>query len=73
MVIHTGQSVADIKVPYETDVVIIGGGIIGSSVAYWLKQRNPKGFTCTVIEQDPKYTQVCEFCCCTCSCECIHV
>ncbi|XP_014672781.1 PREDICTED: FAD-dependent oxidoreductase domain-containing protein 1-like [Priapulus caudatus] len=52
-----GQSVADIKVPYETDIVIIGGGIMGSAIAYWLKQRNPKGFTCTVVEQDPKYTQ----------------
>ncbi|KAL3870193.1 hypothetical protein ACJMK2_038274 [Sinanodonta woodiana] len=45
------------EIPLETDALIIGGGAIGSSVAFWLKQRNPKGFTVTVIERDPGYTQ----------------
>lgn len=37
----------------HTDVVIIGGGVIGSSVAYWLKTRAGKGLTVAVIEKDP--------------------
>lgn len=37
------------------DVVIIGGGIIGQSVAYWLAQRIPGGINICVIERDPSY------------------
>ena len=40
-------------VPRETDVLVVGGGAVGSSVAYWLKQRNPKGISVTVVERDP--------------------
>ena len=40
-------------IPIESDVVIVGGGIMGVSIAYWLKQRNPEGFTVTVVERDP--------------------
>ncbi|WP_334190899.1 NAD(P)/FAD-dependent oxidoreductase [Noviherbaspirillum sp.] len=36
------------------DVVIIGGGIMGSSVAYFLKQRDPS-IDVAVIEPDPTY------------------
>ena len=39
--------------PRETDVLVVGGGAVGSSVAYWLKQRNPKGMNVTVVERDP--------------------
>ena len=36
------------------DICIIGGGIIGSSIAYWLKQRIPrKALSVVVIEKDP--------------------
>ena len=42
-----------IPIPRETDILVIGGAAIGSSVAYWLKQRNPEGFNATVVEQDP--------------------
>ncbi|KAH9514582.1 FAD-dependent oxidoreductase domain-containing protein 1 [Bulinus truncatus] len=45
------------EVPRETDVLIIGGGVIGSSVAYWLKQRYPKEHCVTVVERDPVYTR----------------
>lgn len=37
----------------HADVVIIGGGIIGSSVAYWMKTRAGKGISVAVIEKDP--------------------
>ena len=39
-------------IPRETDIAIIGGGIMGSAVAYWLKQRNPNGFNLHIIERD---------------------
>ena len=49
-----GQSLEEaVPVPRETDVLVVGGGAVGSSVAYWLKQRNPKGMAVTVVERDP--------------------
>lgn len=41
-----------LPVPRETDIAVIGGGAIGSSVAYFLKQRHPEGFNVHVIERD---------------------
>src|SRR3990167_4774680 len=38
---------------YNTDVVIIGGAVIGSSAAYFLS-KNPN-LKVTVIEKDPSY------------------
>ena len=37
------------------DIVIIGGGVIGSSIAYFLKSSPGFDGTVTVIEKDPKY------------------
>ena len=37
------------------DIVIIGGGVMGCSVAYWLAQRIYKGHKIAVIERDPSY------------------
>ena len=38
------------------DVIIIGGGVIGSSVAYHL-MRSEEGLKLAVIEPDPTYTK----------------
>jgi ribulose 1,5-bisphosphate synthetase/thiazole synthase len=37
-----------------TDVVVMGGGAVGSSVAYWLKKLEPT-VSVTVVERDPTY------------------
>jgi len=42
-----------LPVPRETDICVVGGGLVGLSVAYWLKQRNPKGFNLAIVEKDP--------------------
>ncbi|XP_053970852.1 FAD-dependent oxidoreductase domain-containing protein 1 isoform X2 [Hylaeus volcanicus] len=42
----------------ECDIVIIGGGVIGSSIAYWLKNRvYDKEMKVIVVEKDPMYTK----------------
>lgn len=39
--------------PYRTTFCIIGGGIVGSSIAYWIKQRaRSEEIQVTVIERD---------------------
>jgi hypothetical protein len=47
----------DCVFPEHCDVAIIGGGAVGSSIAYWLKQRAPNAITVTVIEKDPTVNQ----------------
>lgn len=39
------------------DVVIVGGGVIGSSVAYFLAALEDFGGTCLVVERDPTYAR----------------
>lgn len=39
------------------DVLIIGGGGVGSSIAYWLKKRARTGLNVVVVEKDPTYQQ----------------
>ncbi|XP_077986829.1 FAD-dependent oxidoreductase domain-containing protein 1-like [Glandiceps talaboti] len=43
--------------PNQADVVIIGGGVIGSSIAYFLKRRDPRDLKVVVVERDPSYTR----------------
>ena len=38
--------------PQECDVVIIGGGAMGSSVAYWLKKYAGEGLKIVVVDKD---------------------
>jgi len=38
----------------RTDVVVIGGGVMGSALAYWLTHLDPAA-SVTVIERDPSY------------------
>ncbi|XP_049888086.1 FAD-dependent oxidoreductase domain-containing protein 1-like [Pectinophora gossypiella] len=44
--------------PEHADVVVIGGGFIGSAVAYWLKQRTGEGLSVVVFEKDPSYNNI---------------
>lgn len=40
--------------PERADIVIIGGGVIGWSIAYWLKQKewSREGLKVVVVEKD---------------------
>ncbi|CAF0803240.1 unnamed protein product [Brachionus calyciflorus] len=44
------------RVPKQTEVLVIGGGIIGSFIAYWIKQQSPS-LNVTVIEKDSNYSK----------------
>lgn len=39
------------------DVLVIGGGAIGSSTAYWLKKKAEDGLNVVVVEKDPTYKE----------------
>ncbi|XP_072231166.1 FAD-dependent oxidoreductase domain-containing protein 1 [Leuresthes tenuis] len=45
--------------PERADIVIIGGGVMGWSIAYWLKQKEMvrEGVRVIVVERDPTYSQ----------------
>ncbi|CAL1675072.1 unnamed protein product [Lasius platythorax] len=45
-------------IPEQCDVLIIGGGAIGSSIAYWLKETvHKEEFRVVVVEKDPTYAK----------------
>lgn len=39
--------------PEHADVVVVGGGFIGASTAYWLKNRAGDGLSVVVLDKDP--------------------
>ncbi|XP_047235949.1 FAD-dependent oxidoreductase domain-containing protein 1 [Girardinichthys multiradiatus] len=45
--------------PETADIVIVGGGVVGWSIAYWLKQKEKlsSGMRVLVVERDPTYSQ----------------
>ncbi|NXO02532.1 FXRD1 protein, partial [Rhinopomastus cyanomelas] len=45
--------------PEEADVVVVGGGIVGWSVAFWLKalEKRRHGMKVLVVERDPTYSR----------------
>lgn len=47
-----GSKDKSIIYPEHADIVIIGGGFIGSAIAYWLKKRTGEGLTVVVLEKD---------------------
>ncbi|NXD73667.1 FXRD1 protein, partial [Eolophus roseicapillus] len=49
----------DPRPPEEADVVVVGGGVVGWSVAYWLKvlEGRRHGMRVLVVERDPTYSR----------------
>ncbi|NWH68893.1 FXRD1 protein, partial [Geococcyx californianus] len=45
--------------PEEADVVVVGGGVVGWSVAFWLKalENQRHGMKVLVVERDPTYSR----------------
>lgn len=46
--------------PEHSDIVIVGGGIMGWSVAYWLKKMltKQKAYNVLVVERDPTVSYI---------------
>lgn len=49
--VENGKSGKNRELPESADVVIFGGGSMGSSAAFWLKKRAPDTHV-TVVERD---------------------
>jgi len=49
--------VEDRKVPTYTDVLVIGGGIVGASIAYFIKKRLRDSLEVVVLEKDMTFSK----------------
>ncbi|CAB3405883.1 unnamed protein product [Caenorhabditis bovis] len=56
---HMKHSVLDNEVfPFRAEIVVIGGGLTGSSTAYWLKERfRDEDFKVVVVENNDVFTK----------------
>lgn len=54
-----GLKKPEIVYPENADVVIIGGGFIGTAAAYWLKSRAIHGLEIVVLEKDTTVSKNC--------------
>nr|XP_054755475.1 FAD-dependent oxidoreductase domain-containing protein 1-like [Lytechinus pictus] len=52
-----GDSLKIARPPRHADIVVIGGGVMGSSVAYFLRRQAQAGVSVCVIERDMSYTR----------------
>ncbi|XP_060593227.1 FAD-dependent oxidoreductase domain-containing protein 1-like [Ruditapes philippinarum] len=50
-------STTELPIPRHTDIVIMGGGLVGAAVAYFLSSQSSKLYNVTVIERDYSYTR----------------
>ncbi|XP_026323520.1 FAD-dependent oxidoreductase domain-containing protein 1-like isoform X2 [Hyposmocoma kahamanoa] len=50
-----GINKKEVVFPEHADIVIIGGGFIGTAVAYWLKVKAGEGLAVVVLENDPMF------------------
>ncbi|KAA3672663.1 FAD-dependent oxidoreductase domain-containing protein 1 [Paragonimus westermani] len=53
--IELGCYVREDQVPKQSDILIVGGGLIGWSVAFWMRWTTKFGVT--VVERDPTYAR----------------
>lgn len=44
--------------PAHCDVLVVGGGAVGSSIAYHLKENARDGLSVVVVEEDPTVSQI---------------
>ena len=51
------KSGAERQIPRETDVAIIGGGLVGTATAYWLRLLSKETLRVVVIERDNFYSE----------------
>lgn len=45
--------------PSDCDVLVVGGGVMGSSIAYHLQERALDGLRIVVVEEDPSVSIIC--------------
>ncbi|XP_053960696.1 FAD-dependent oxidoreductase domain-containing protein 1 [Anastrepha ludens] len=52
-----GKRSMSVQTHRKCNVVVIGGGAVGASTAFWLKKRGNKDLSVIVLERDPTYKE----------------